>query len=572
MSCVVALSHNVVAQQHQLSISLNKTAKTGFLFEISLWDLLIFGTAIFWVTLSAVVCASWAESLSAPSNEIDTPTVRIDPILRKALLKALSNLEREELEDENTTPESSTQQSEELLEESTSSDRKLPLVQYHTYIIDRNSSTGGDDGDTIFQTIILPKTTLSPPKQDKHEKKKIIFSVPDPVKDSDIKIETVQLARSVTTSVQANEIVDDRQSGKTTPSKDLLKSTSTTSLPSTTVVVTTTPEPPVTNEDGENIEKVREVQIHQAPLVAAFTVQQDEQGLPKRVVPIFKHSEPQSATTVQSVPAIQSLSQPPSIQPTPNTYQQALENKQRELEEKIQFLQAQQRQQEHLIRQHQIYQEQQSLQRQQQLLLEQRLRLEEQRIRQQRYEQEQRLFRLSQRPPIPLNRPPNDVQLFSSLSLTPPNGILLEQQLPVKEAINFRNSPHIFSQPPHLSASLQAPHRPFSNFHPNGPPSFSAPPSPDRNRVFRHDSETGNFGFNTNNPNNNFQQQQQQLRQLTPSHQANQQLQNLLYQSGISGGRSQEEDLNIITRVLALNHGITTPLNGFPNGRQQNFV
>uniref|UniRef100_A0A1B0CK63 Putative transcription factor spt20 n=1 Tax=Lutzomyia longipalpis TaxID=7200 RepID=A0A1B0CK63_LUTLO len=489
---------------------------------------------IFWVTLSTVVCATWAESLSAPSNEIDTPTVRIDPVLRKALLKALSNLEREELEDENTTTESSTTQSEELLEESTSSDHKPPLVQYHTYIIDRNSSRPDDDSDTIFQTIILPKTTLSPPKQS--EKKKIIFSVPDPVKDSDIKIETVQLARSVTANVQANEIHDDRQLGKTTPSKDLLKSTTTTSLPSTTTVSSTTTEAPVTNEYGENIEEVREVQIHQAPLVAAFTVQQDEQGLPKRVVPIFKHAEPLSATTVQSVPAIQSLSQSP-ILPTPNTYQQALENKQRELEQKIQFLQAQQRQQEQLIRQHQLYQEQQHLQRQQQILLEQRLRLEEQRLRQQRYEQEQRIFRLQQRPPIPLSRPTNsdNIQLLSSVSLTPPNGVLIEQQLPIKEAVNFRNAPLIFTQPPHLF-----------------------PSSGDRNRVFRHDSETGNFGFNNNNNNNNFRQQQQQLRHIAPAQNANQQLQNLLYQSGISG-RSQEEDLNIITRVLALNHGITTP-------------
>ncbi|XP_055698439.1 putative uncharacterized protein DDB_G0271606 [Phlebotomus papatasi] len=530
---------------------------------------------IFWVTLSTVVCASWAESLSAPSNEIDTPTVRIDPVLRKALLKALSNLEREELEDENTTTEreASTTQSEELLEESTSSDHKPPLVQYHTYIIDRNSSTRDSDSDTIFQTIILPKTTLSPPKQDKSEKKKIVFSVPDPVKDSDIKIETVQLARSVTANVQANEILDDRQIGKTTPSKELLKSTSTTTIPSTTTAVTTTTEEPVTNEYGENIEKVREVQIHQAPLVAAFSVQHDEQGLPKRVVPIYKQIEQQSATTVQSVPAIQTLPQS-SVKPTPNTYQQALEIKQRELEEKIAFLQAQQRQQEHLLRQHQLYQESQNLQRQQQILLEQRLRLEEQRLRQQRYEQEQRLFRLQQRPPISLNRPNSDnsVQLLSSVSLTPPTGILLEQQLPVKEPTNFRGPQHIFSQPPHLSSTLQAPHRPFSSFHPHSqPPSFQPPNTfhsgGDRTRVFRQDSETGNFGFN----NNNFQQQQQQLRQLSPAHNANQQLQNLLYQSGISG-RSQEEDLNIITRVLALNHGITAPLNGFVNGRQQNFV
>ncbi|GAB0093606.1 hypothetical protein DMENIID0001_087700 [Sergentomyia squamirostris] len=538
---------------------------------------------ILWMTLSTVVCSAWAESLSAPSNEIDTPTVRIDPILRKALLKALSNLEREELEDENTTTESSTTLSEELLEESTSSDRK-PLVQYHTYIIDSNNTNRDSDGDTIFQTIILPKTTLSPPKQEKTEKKKIVFSVPDPVKDSDIKIETVQLARSVTTNVQANEIFDDRQVVKTTPSKDLIKTTSTTTFPSTTTAGTTTTEAPVTNADGQNVEKVKDVQIHQAPLVAAFTVQQDALGLPKSVVPIYKHAEPQSATTIQSVPAIQVLpqAQPQTpLLPTPTSYQQALEQKQRELEQKIQLLQAQQRQQEHLIRQHQFFQEQQNLQRQQHLLLEQRLRIEEQRLRQQQYEQEQRIQRLRQRLPLPLSRSPGadgNVQLLSSLSLTPPNGVLLEQQLPVKGPVNFHGQELIFTQPPQtppqLSSSLQTPQRPFVNFHPNRDSSF--PPlnnfqtNPDRNRVFRHNSDTGNFGFNNNN---NFSQQQQQLRQLPPVHNtaANQQLQNLLFQSGLSS-RSQEEDLNIITRVLALNHGITAPVNNYINGRQQNFV
>lgn len=60
-----------------------------------------------------------------------------------------------------------------------------------------------------------------------------------------------------------------------------------------------------------------------------------------------------------------------------------------------------------------------------------------------------------------------------------------------------------------------------------------------RNRVFRQESGTGNFGLNSVNTN---------FPPIYPIYNVDNQLQNLLIQSGIGGGRSNE-DLNIISKV-----------------------
>lgn len=86
---------------------------------------------------------SKAVALPDKDDDIDSksPSVvsRLDPVLRKALLQALSNLERNSSEDESTDEESSTATTvfDEILEESTTSDQ-TPAVQYHSFLVDSN--------------------------------------------------------------------------------------------------------------------------------------------------------------------------------------------------------------------------------------------------------------------------------------------------------------------------------------------------------------------------------------------------------------------------------------------------
>lgn len=516
------------------------------------------------------------------NNQLEAPTVRIDPVLRKALLKALNNLEKEsdELEGKDGTTEElfmTTTDSEELLEESTTSDRSnLPNVQYTAFTFDRNSSESDQD-NTIYKTIIVPKTTLSPPK----ENKEVVFSEPDPVKEEDIQVESVQLARSVSSNIQANDIIGNKISDKVLAlSKSALTSTAApvtttpitiqTSSPTTTSTPKlTTTEAPVTNSDGENIERANDVQIHQAPLVAAFTVQQDAQGLPKSVMPIFKQLiDPQPKA-------------PQHLNFALNPYQFALEAKQRELEQRIHYLQAQQRQQEQIYRQQFFY--------------EQRLRADEELRQRERFAQEQRFrqqqlhqpaFRLTQ----PSRQVPGPVQIFSSVPISPNNGLPVDQQLPIKNAGQFRitNDQQLPFQaaanflgkdqqikvqqgPLQLQEQLQLPQRPFTQFNtqvsivpsisaqlknnniePGHLPPFQGNPL---TRVFRQE----------NRPSVSFEQHRSQ--QIYDPQNA-QNLQQLLF--GV-GGRSNE-DLNIITRVLALNHGIQAPLSGNFIGQNGNGV
>lgn len=513
------------------------------------------------------------------NNQLEAPTVRIDPVLRKALLKALNNLENEsdESEGKDGTTEDlimTTTDSEELLEESTTSDRlNLPNVQYTAFTFDRNSSESEQD-NTIYKTIIVPKTTLSPPK----ETKEVVFSEPDPVNEEDIQVESVQLARSVSSNIQANDIIGNKISDKVLAlSKSALTSTkapeTTTPLttstqpsaPTSTPKPSTTTEAPVTNSDGENIERANDVQIHQAPLVAAFTVQQDAQGLPKSVMPIFKQLiDPQPKAPQQLNFAL-------------NPYQFALEAKQRELEQRIAYLQAQQRQQEQIYRQQFFY--------------EQRLRADEELRQRERFAQEQRFRQQQQQHQqvFPSRQSPAPVQIFSSVPLSPNNGLPVDQQLPVKNAGQFRitgdqqlpfqaaanflgkeqQQIKVQQGPLQLQEQLQLPQRPFTQFNTQVSivPSISA-------QLKNNNIEPGHLPPFQGNPLTRVFRQEHRPSVSFGQHQQiydpqnAQNLQQLLF--GV-GGRSNE-DLNIITRVLALNHGIQAPLTGNFIGQNGNGV
>ncbi|XP_058816373.1 alpha-protein kinase 1-like [Topomyia yanbarensis] len=614
------------------------------------------------------------------SSDVDSKRIRIDPTLRKALLRALRHLkerqeeESDQLNDSNTTEENfATTLLDEILEESTNSDRESS-IRYHSYEADANSDNGGNE---IIKTIIIskPKTTLLPPKVD------LLREIaPDPIKERENDVDSNQVARSVASGSSNSNNLDVTKDEKSsiavvTPVPSIVSTQVTPTVTSPTTS-TTTPKAPTHNADGENIEKVKseDVKIYQAPLVAAFTVQQDQQGVPRNVIPLLQVPSKKApvdfnvatSTAPMIIPIGQFQASSNQNQAPPTASTQSLEEKTRLLEQQLLTLQTQQRIQEQLLRS-KIIQEQQIILQQQQQLQQQRFRLEEEtRIRLQKFEEEQRLFRQQQQQlqhqqlklqqqqplfkPFPVQQQPNNqqiqqqqqfqqqqhqqqqfqqqqhqqfqqqqqqqqqqqfqqqqqqpqfvqelprngpaVQFIPSISLPGKSiPISVEQQLPFKEPVEFqpvslRNTfveqvksisppsqqfPIIPPSPPQLSKQQLLPLKPFQPFNVNP---FPVPlanqaqlpldqqlPHLQRNRVFRHESDTGNFGFNSQpqqQPNVPFRPSQQiPIIQLNGGFQPlrnDNQLQNLLVQSGITSRSA--EDFNIITKVLALNHGI----------------
>ncbi|EZA48077.1 hypothetical protein X777_14186 [Ooceraea biroi] len=300
---------------------------------------------------------------------------------------------------------------------------------------------------------------------------------------------------------------------------------------SSTVSNNVTSSPSNVNKDKSPAE---EVKIFQAPLVAAFTVQQDELGVPKSAVPIYRQSGDGQALTLQE----QQSGDGQAL-----TLQEQLDFKQRLLEKQLAELQQQQFQQtQFLVRQRQLY-EQQLRQKQQQYYIQEQARikqleeqykikqLEDQRLKEleeQRLKQleEQRLYRLHQHNRFPLQKPP----IFEQTNV-------LALQPSLETAV-------------HLQPSLQETFSAIGNFGLNldnkqSPPSRNA------------------FAFNapSKTPSTFVYNPYVQFRQIPPRPQtpANQ-IQRLLYQSGVVGefGNVQGpggEDLNIVSKVLALNVG-----------------
>ncbi|KAL7024600.1 hypothetical protein ACKWTF_013122 [Chironomus riparius] len=617
-------------------------------------------------SIALLSCTFAAITQSPPTTISDGTTVTINPKLRKALLEALSNFEGEDSTE--SSDEATTITSEEI-EDVTNNPA---IIKVHSFSIDGDKS----DENEIIKTIIIsrPRSTLTPPKPDDEDTVQINFGItPDPVTTFADKSDNIVSPRSTNSQIEADK--KEEKPKKKASEKAITK-------PVTPQTTTTTLPPPVTNADGENIEKVAKdgVKIFQAPLLAAFTVQQDINGQPNKVISLFKNPQQAAKDNKRIVNmefrgsqpefVAQSTQAPLTTLRLPNVNTQApveqqriisiYEEKQRQLEEQIRFLQARQRDQEEFIRRHQI--------------LEQRLRFDEDQRRQQdvQQQQQQNFFRQQQQQqqqqiqsvPQPqtaaLIAPPsstNNVEFVQSIPVGHTVGISVEQQLPFKGPVEFnpdkpdfqksliqrqqqfqfkqfqtqqqnlqanqgfrQESPQIqkaeiqdlgvsrlpsglelpvksardfnsfnhfyniglelpnkpakefnpfsqvqsfelpirqagefrtFSQ---LPTNLELPQRPFQVFNSaplNILPSLTdlAPQSEARNRVFRNDAlQTGNFGFNS--PNVQFQQQQ-----LVPVDGTfDVQLQNLLAQSGIASRSA--EDFRIISKVLALNHGV----------------
>jgi hypothetical protein len=513
------------------------------------------------------------------TNEVKPPgkqSPNLDANLRRALLKALTELENEENEKKQRLSQENLPHldlSDKVVEKASASALSFFASTDSTPTTSKSSST--TEEATAKPIVVVqrshglqhkPITTLEKYKTDSsNEAEQILTSASSSFTSASNKL--YSKVESQSPNLVSNEV------------KATTKFFRLPKVESTTVTTTTSTE--------ESEAKVEDVQFFSAPLVAAFTVHQDERGLPKSVEPIYrsnvqkveqKTKEPKFTT----VPKQESLTQQHQEQ---LRTQLALQEKQRALEAEILRLKQQQQQQNYLIRQQQILHQQQ-LQLQKQKILEEQTRI------------------LHSQPFVPVTNPNFSVQpttqrnefdgnkprvkgsLVSfqpSLSFTSnqhPTGVLPlnAQQLPVKNAIDFR-SPfstadnfHQFNYLSHQQPPLEGSVSSF-NLVPTIQPQLSLT-APKHHRVFRQEGSTGNFfsnGFNNfNNYYNQVPSQQQNNNRFFRSNiesatsppftfnriqppVVNQQLNHLLYNSGLIRGK-QQEDLNIVSKVLSLNH------------------
>ncbi|XP_076301263.1 uncharacterized protein LOC143219210 isoform X2 [Lasioglossum baleicum] len=598
-------------------------------------------------TTSLTLTRSQETEISVKGLNATQPPIKLDKSLRQALLRALADLEAESAEqhkneaipqvadfegvskknlnddlalrelmfsfqnfprDEELPPEDKLQNSSFI--------ESVRFVTMKTPAMNIEKATQEESRSFHVQNVMFPEKsamfgTKIEPKAEQEEKKKSPASSANTFSVSKVESLTLKPATEFSESLAGSAT-----NGIATAN----------ALVAQKLVVEPTVATPTKNatEASDAKDKTEEVKIFQAPLVAAFTVQQDEQGVPKSVVPIFRSPNDLQALTLQ----------------------EQLEFKQHLLEKQLAELQQQQIQQtQFLVRQQHLYEQQLRQKQVQQYYLQEQARikqleeqakvkrLEEQRLKQleeQRIKQleEQRLSRFQLQGPVPQK------QFFfeqnsNLLSFQPPANPNAHLQPSVafevpKEASplpfqsnfqdqsryqSFRQQPQQtqhFQQPQqlqqlqqpqqvqtlqqtrHLQQTQQLPlHQPqqlqqqqhqqrlqqsFSGFN-----DFqSSLPSTTRFNRQEAFNAVGNFGFNvdhkaTSSRNNfgftvpqrspvNYYNPYVQYRQVKPSTPAKQ-IQHLLYQSGIATdlgsvqGTGNHEDLNIVSKVLALNVG-----------------
>lgn len=181
----------------------------------------------------------------------------------------------------------------------------------------------------------------------------------------------------------------------------------------------TTQAPVVTSTTEENEAKVEDVQFFSAPLVTAFTVHQDERGIPKSIIPLYKQQVPQEILASQ----FRSNSFG-----NKDLYRKQLLEKQKQLELQLQQLQEQQKkQQEFLLKQ--------------QVLLQQQPKREAALQEQLRIQKNQEPFK----PITAQNNIPN-ISLNQQLPSQHIKNQFSPNQLPSQQTVNFNNVQTIKSQ------------------------------------------------------------------------------------------------------------------------------
>ncbi|XP_036224765.2 alpha-protein kinase 1 isoform X2 [Bactrocera oleae] len=283
---------------------------------------------------------------------------KLDYSVRQALLRAIDKLEREaayedydeeNAEDQNPTAEesptvlhasgldsnssssvSTTTSKDEILEESTNKADVHPTVQFYTAIFDEKHAPEQTLASFIdrshFWKKLNKKSNTDTVAIDNNDTAAHASSTFESSRQS---TRSVGNGQNSNTAVRLNEISGENldevkfEIRKThglsaTTASPTTTSTSTTTTttarprttrrprPTTTTTTTTTTPRPTHNEDGENIEVVEkdDIRIQEAPLVTAFTVDLDERGAAKNVIPIVDQPKIQRPLNAhQSFPA-----------------------------------------------------------------------------------------------------------------------------------------------------------------------------------------------------------------------------------------------------------------------------
>lgn len=263
--------------------------------------------------LLCVGCITWASSQTPDKNNEILPKSPkgLDPVLRRALLKAITDLENETTspeEDSTTeyddTTDSSTEDNE-ILETSDNKNNKNHIDDSENDVIalpqsfKSNNTHSQHNGPVHFQSFAVDgqKTldnseTLESKEvtELKIENKSILLPTPNTVLETPLRdvIKKDNSNNKGSENLESRNVGSDIEAVSETGSP-LVKKTTQKQARIITPTKPTTPKPSH-NADGENIEELDEVQVFQAPLVAAFTVHQDINGSPKKVIPIYKQA------------------------------------------------------------------------------------------------------------------------------------------------------------------------------------------------------------------------------------------------------------------------------------------
>nr|CAH7718394.1 unnamed protein product [Callosobruchus chinensis] len=212
------------------------------------------------------------------NQTLSSSTSKLDENLRKALLRALT-----ELENEDKTLEV---------------DRDQIIERAHASSVSIFANSGSVSSSTFAP---LSTSTIRPQLENDQEatteKTHVLFQKSTAVNqktittiESDNEIDNEQILTSASNSF-ADQYSKPALNEKVVRSNvnSIDKNEKSTRVPPTTTT-TTTSLPPTSTEENEA--KVEDVQFFSAPLVAAFTVHQDELGLPKSIEPIYKLINP----------------------------------------------------------------------------------------------------------------------------------------------------------------------------------------------------------------------------------------------------------------------------------------
>lgn len=301
-------------------------------------------------------------ALEDDSNEVITATssdkspINLDKNLRKALLKALVELENEEKEN---------------VQRQTRND----YVNIITHL-DRKDKTADKESTSLFtgsnpvnMTITVKKTTSKPLHSVVVQKSKGIHKSIYGIENYN-----VDTPEKIITSA-SNEFASKSEKSKTVTGGAQLNSlTSKVKTKKNKFDITTTKPTSSTEESEANVESL---QFFSAPLVAAFTVHQDEKGLPNSVVPIYNQAN--GVTNITEKRQEQLLKNQKELQNEVLKQQRELEirqeeilrNRQIQLEEEIKRLTALKEEQEKIIKEQKFIYERKILEQQGKLYNEQ---------------------------------------------------------------------------------------------------------------------------------------------------------------------------------------------------------